>query len=72
MDAPLHRSKQPGVPISLSEQLLTYASSFVTALLLDPPPLKARECDFVFLAVGGDFAKEYAEKLTEGVRDATV
>eukprot|EP00752_Nemacystus_decipiens_P005189 g4709.t1 len=26
----------------------------------------ARDCDFVFLAVGGDFAKEYAEKLTEG------
>ncbi|CAM9698181.1 unnamed protein product, partial [Hapterophycus canaliculatus] len=26
----------------------------------------ARECDFVFLAVGGDFAKEYAEQLTEG------
>lgn len=30
--------------------------------------VQARDCDFVFLAVGGDFAKEYAEKLTEGVR----
>lgn len=29
--------------------------------------LQARDCDFVFLAVGGDFAKEYAEQLTEGV-----
>lgn len=26
----------------------------------------ARECDFVFLAVGGDFSKEYAEKIAEG------
>lgn len=32
---------------------------------------QARDCDFVFLAVGGDFAKEYAEKLTEGVRKET-
>lgn len=32
---------------------------------------QARDCDFVFLAVGGDFAKEYAEKLTEGVRRKT-
>ncbi|CAM9387006.1 unnamed protein product, partial [Choristocarpus tenellus] len=26
----------------------------------------ARECDYVFLAVGGDFAKEYATKISEG------
>eukprot|EP00904_Undaria_pinnatifida_P001079 jgi/Undpi1/10972/HiC_scaffold_30.g13273.m1 len=26
----------------------------------------ARECDYVFLAVGGDFSLEYAQKLTEG------
>ena len=30
---------------------------------------KARDLDVIFLAVGGDFSKEYAHKLTEGVRE---
>lgn len=29
---------------------------------------KARELDVIFLAVGGDFSKDYAHKLAEGVR----
>lgn len=29
---------------------------------------KARELDVIFLAVGGDFSKDYAHKLSEGVR----
>lgn len=31
---------------------------------------QARECDFVFLAVGGDFSKEWAQKIAEGVRNS--
>lgn len=29
---------------------------------------KARELDVIFLAVGGDFSKDFAHKLAEGVR----
>jgi hypothetical protein len=30
---------------------------------------EARTCDYVFLAVDGDFAKEYAMKITEVMHD---